>query len=498
MLFHAACNVAAGNVTLRAHKPQMTTKSRKIQLLTLAAIPLLAFFSSHAQTPDLPAGKIIERVVCLKDASQSYALYLPPDYTPDRRWPVIYAFDPGARGLRPVERFKDAAEKYGYIVIGSNNSRNGPGVPLSEIISALFDDAQARFSIDASRVYTTGFSGGARVAGSVAQSLEGRIAGVILCGAGFSPGKAPAKPLSFTVFSVAGSEDFNWVELRQLNRTLDSIGSVNRFVTFDGDHAWLPSDFCLMAVEWLEIQAMRSGKRKRDEKLIAELFDKAAGQARAAESAKRVYEAFLKYDAMAKDFQGLRDTADFAKRVEELRSSGEVKDHLKQEKAAEQAQQQRSLEFFSKREQLRTAENLSAAMMEMKYLISSLRKKAASNDESVDRLVARRTLGLFYVSMMEGAAGHRSTKNYPEAIADLTLAAEVRPNNPQIFFALARVCALGGEKRQALEALKKAVELGFTNADEIVGNQDFASVRNEAAYRQLIEEAKRKAQSEKR
>ena len=98
------------------------TKSHKIRLLTpgvAALATLLACLTPLAQTQDLPVSKVIERVVCLKDASQSYALYLPPDYTPDRRWPVIYAFDPGGRGVRPVERFKDAAGKYGYIIIGS-------------------------------------------------------------------------------------------------------------------------------------------------------------------------------------------------------------------------------------------------------------------------------------------------------------------------------------------------------------------------------------------
>jgi hypothetical protein len=112
----------------------MMTKPRKILSLAMAVIPSLAFFSLRAQAQDLPVGKIIERVVCLKDDSQSYALYLPPNYTTDRRWPVIYAFDPAARGLRPVERFKDAAEKYGYIIVGSNNSRNVPDRPLAEII----------------------------------------------------------------------------------------------------------------------------------------------------------------------------------------------------------------------------------------------------------------------------------------------------------------------------------------------------------------------------
>jgi hypothetical protein len=479
----------------------MITKRRKIGSLAMAVIPSLAFFSLRANAQELPVGKIIERVVCIKDAGQSYALYLPPNYTTDRRWPVIYSFDPGARGLRPVERFKDAAEKYGYIIVGSNNSRNLPDRPLSEIINAMFDDTQTRFSIDQNRVYTAGMSGGARVAGLVAQSLaqssrEG-AAGVILCGAGFSEAKQPEKPLPFPVFGVAGVEDFNWIELRQLHKTLDSIGSANRFVTFDGDHTWAPPDFCLAAIEWLELQAMKSGRRERDDKLIARLFDKMAGEARADESAKRVYEAFLNYEAIVKDFKGLREAPKFAKRADELRSSSEVKDRLKQEKTAEQSQRRLSQEFFAARERLNTAENPAVAIMEVKNMISNLRMKAASRDESVDRLVARRALGEFYVSVNEQASRHRGAKKYQEAAASLTLAAEIRPDNPQIFFALARARALAGAKRQALEALKKAVELGFTNADEIAGNEDFASIRNEAAYKRLIEDARRKAQSEK-
>lgn len=243
---------------------------------------------------------------------------------------------------------------------------------------------------------------------------------------------------------------------------------------------------------------MKLGKRQRDEKLIAELFDKMVGQARADESAKSVYEAFLKYEAIAKDFNGLREATEFAQKADELRSSKEVKNHLKQEKAAEQAQRQRAQEFFAAREQLKTAENPAAALMQVKNLISDLRKKAASKDESVDRLAARRALGEFYVSMSEEASRHRAAKKYREAAESLTLAAEIRPDNPQIFFSLARAYALGGDKRQALDALKKAVELGFTNADEIAGNADFASVSNEAAYKRLIEDARRKAQSEKR
>src|SRR5947199_4446716 len=75
---------------------------------------------------EIPRGRVVERVVCSGDKSQSYALYLPASYSAERAWPILYCLDPGARGRVPVERFHEAAERAGFIVAGSNNSRNGP------------------------------------------------------------------------------------------------------------------------------------------------------------------------------------------------------------------------------------------------------------------------------------------------------------------------------------------------------------------------------------
>src|SRR5215213_5363508 len=47
---------------------------------------------------ELPRGRVVERVATAKDLAQTYALYLPSNYSPARRWPVLYCFDPGARG----------------------------------------------------------------------------------------------------------------------------------------------------------------------------------------------------------------------------------------------------------------------------------------------------------------------------------------------------------------------------------------------------------------
>src|SRR5580658_10555186 len=87
---------------------------------------LVASLAAFAYGEDLPRGQIIDTVRCAADASQNYALYVPSHYSPDKRWSLILAFDPRARGRTAVEQFQAAAEKYGYIVAGSNISRNGP------------------------------------------------------------------------------------------------------------------------------------------------------------------------------------------------------------------------------------------------------------------------------------------------------------------------------------------------------------------------------------
>ena len=100
-------------------------KRNIIKAILLITVLIVPSQTSGAQAQEIHRGKLLEKVMCRVDAQQSYALYLPSSYTHDKRWPIIYCFDPSARGQRPVERFKDAAEKYGYIVVGSNNSRNG-------------------------------------------------------------------------------------------------------------------------------------------------------------------------------------------------------------------------------------------------------------------------------------------------------------------------------------------------------------------------------------
>src|SRR3712207_1459013 len=153
-------------------------------LLFASAALLLLWPALSARADELPRGQVVEGVRARADASQSYAVYLPAGYTRERAWPVLLCFDPAGRGRVPVERFREAAERYGWVVAGSNNSRNGPLRPSLEAAQAMWIDVQARGRVDERRVYAAGFSGGARLAVRVNHLCRNCLAGVVAAGAG--------------------------------------------------------------------------------------------------------------------------------------------------------------------------------------------------------------------------------------------------------------------------------------------------------------------------
>lgn len=444
----------------------------------------------NSHSTDIVKGKVIEKIVCATNQTQSYALYLPSNYASEKKWPVIYCFDPFARGAIAVEQFRSAAEKYGYIVIGSNNSQNGPNVPINEIVKSMIEDSHTKFSIDDTRVYTAGLSGGARIASIVADASKGYIVGVIACSAGFPPNIKPSRSTPFIFFATAGIEDFNFTELNQLHRLLDEFSITNRLEIFQGGHGWAPEEVTIEAIEWLELQAMKAGKKAKNEALIDELLKKRAEKAHLYEG--NILSSYSAYTSLASDFKGLRDISEFEKIQSKLKDSKELKQALKQQKEEEEKEENIANKFLSLKANLSNLETRASTIQELKTLIQNIKKKADEKENSSERMLAKRQIGFFLVNTYEESNVLIFQKNYEFAVINLELAIIIRPTNPTILHNLSSVYSLKGEKKKAIETLKKAIENGFKDIDEINTNKAFDSIREDSGFKKIVEELKSK------
>src|SRR5882762_10349785 len=110
-------------------------------------------------------GRLEVSVRTATDTSQTFALYLPPGYTTERRWPVLFVLDPRGRALLGLKLFQDHAARLGWVILSSYNTlSDGPPEPNVDAVNAMLAWARAHPSLDSTRLYLAGFSGTARAA----------------------------------------------------------------------------------------------------------------------------------------------------------------------------------------------------------------------------------------------------------------------------------------------------------------------------------------------
>jgi hypothetical protein len=352
----------------------------------LRALTIAVFSASAMLAQDLPKGQIIDDVKCKADATQSYALYIPSNYTPDKKWSVLMAFDARARGRTPVERYQAAAEKFGYIVAGSNNSKNGPARVSMIAAKAMEADLQARFSVDPKRLYAAGQSGGARFALDLVGSTKGEFAGVIASSAGFPPSMGTELELPFVVFGTAGTEDFNFLELRRMERAVKTAHRVKIFV---GEHTWLPSELAVEALEWMELQAMRTGARAKDDAMIDRMFAARQTELAALTDPGEIY--YANRD-LATDFQGLRDVKVYAKKADDMTNQKGVIDAVRKIITADMDESRIDSEILNYSDQLDNEAERPEMMEKLSAILHKLGADAHQPDDTPERRKARRVL----------------------------------------------------------------------------------------------------------
>ncbi|HUD63618.1 MAG TPA: hypothetical protein VMQ17_03535 [Candidatus Sulfotelmatobacter sp.] len=438
-----------------------------------------------------PVGQITN-IVCKNDPAMSYALYLPTTYAPGKNGPIIYFFDPNGRGRRPLELYKEIAEKYGFVIVGSNNSRNF-SPDQSRSVNAIWLDTHLRLALDEHRIYTSGFSGGARVAGAMALGCPPcRIAGVIAQGAGY-PNNRPAADIKLLYYLAVGDRDFNWPEVVTIRREREEAGLPCRVRVFSGTHEWAPAEVFEDAVQWLTLKAMQAGDLPPDAAFIDRMLRRRQAEADEAEKKQDAISQFLTYRSMTSDFAGLRDTAESEKKLAALKNSSALKVALKNER--EQIAQQSALESEVS-PNLHTYMNGSAddTMTLGNEIVQAMHRldyQAEHSRNETERLVSKRAADDLWVAGIEAGQEELESRHFKKADACFELISRFR-DEPWPLLLLAESHALAGNRKQAVRDLQQAVRRGLTDAEAIESDSRLEALKPDADFQKLVQELEHK------
>jgi hypothetical protein len=193
------------------------------------------------------------RLNALDHSDHSYELYVPPTYDADTPHPILYIFSPDGNGKNFLLRIWPAAEKTGWILAASNNSRNGPWATIFEAQDVMLADTENRLNLHPTQRYATGFSGGARASLALAFRHPGKVAGVMAMGAGWPINTdLQVTTPNLAVYILIGREDSNRRhDIPDTIRKLRAAGLNVNTVQYPGGHAAPSPAFMADGLQWL-------------------------------------------------------------------------------------------------------------------------------------------------------------------------------------------------------------------------------------------------------
>jgi len=432
-------------------------------------------------------------VLCDSNPAQSYALYLPSTYSATRRWPIIYLFDPDARGKLPVELYKDIAEKYGFIIVGSNNSRNFSNDEASKSMKAMWEDTHSRLSLDEHRIYTSGFSGGARVAGAMALTCsQCQFAGVIAHGAGYPSLRKPGAEDGLLYFFAVGDRDFNWPEVIAIRRAREEKGLHYRVRTFPGGHQWAPAEVMQEAIEWMMLNSMRSGNEAPDAAFVDQYFQRMQKQAQEAENLHDSIGQLAAYRSLVSDFGGLKDVAEYDRKLATLKKSADLQAALKkeQQQIADQAEIEAGILPKLKAIVEGSAGDAVGLRNEVSRDMALVKSQGEHARNEVQRQVSARAFASLWVAGIESGQQELESHHFDRAEACFQLMSAVS-DDPWPALLLAETRTARGNKKQAIKDLREAVRRGLKNPEILEQDEKLASLKSEAEFQKIVEELRR-------
>jgi hypothetical protein len=170
--------------------------------------------------------------ICSIDTNNTYQLYIPSHFKNCTEFPIVFLIDPHGSGEEAIKRFIEAGDKYKCVVVASNLIRNN----YPDYINAfeiLKTEVKNKFQLNGP-IFIAGFSGGARMAISYAESHS--VDGLLTFGA-FGT-KDQLKAIHIPIYSLLGMADFNFPEVAEYILSPENAQS-NLYVEIsDIKHEW--------------------------------------------------------------------------------------------------------------------------------------------------------------------------------------------------------------------------------------------------------------------
>lgn len=244
----------------------MAARRRSLTLsLTLTLSACVSVQVNRTETAEAgQPGRQVERTIdrrVTRTVEGQYLLYLPADYDPARRWPLLlFLHGAGERGddlarvasHGPPKLIREATMDLPFIVVSPQVPENRTWSTL--FLDALLEEVAGTHSVDEERIYVTGLSMGGYGAWQLAFEFPHRFAALApISGGGVITGPCTIAHLPVWVFHGAQDQVVTVAHSDELVERLRSCDGHVRYTRYEdaGHDAWTRTYADPAFYEWL-------------------------------------------------------------------------------------------------------------------------------------------------------------------------------------------------------------------------------------------------------
>jgi pimeloyl-ACP methyl ester carboxylesterase len=424
--------------------------------------------------PVLNPGSFTEHNVT-GDPENLFSVYVPKNYDSSKKWPVVIFFDAHANGKLPMNKYKSLSEKWGYVFVGSNTSKNGmAGDRTRKIGNALIEEVKKLVSVEETEIILCGFSGGARVASNIAISRPDIKA--LICNSA-----APSEPMNGRIFvGLAGLGDMNYLELKSYTTSRGHNGSPNELLVFDGKHEWAPVGMMEDAFLIASVTPLNGISNPN----AAEMFRTLGALIYAQSDSIKKISCMISNDLLLTGKRA-QDAAALSSNVR-IVSSDDSRISAPKANACVTADQ--AVWAAAEAEETVLQQELASAMMsqDTTWWKTNAPKYFESKKEGADKFMHQRLRG--YASLMCYSYANQAFKanNLHAAEKLVAIYAIVDPTNSEWAYMRANLYMQLSLKDYAISSLEKAVALGFNDKNRLQNDPVFYPVIADARVAALL------------
>jgi len=425
---------------------------------------------------------VVASVFYQDNQQYSYAVYLPKSLEKAVKIPVILGFDSHGRGRDVIEKYKSLANRFGYLLVVSNSSKNGlSGNEITNISFGLLNDVAKRFPIDSSRVYAIGHSGGARVATGFAMQNK-IIRAVVGCSAGLPMNPNQVPPYQFHYLTLCGDVDMNRNELERQQQILSHRNLEDFLIVFHGKHEWPNDSVMQYAFFLLRFNEMKDSLQPVDNKLITGFLSELKPVLNSSSMGDKVQA----YRMVIYFLSGLTDVKSYEAKWKALQQSSAYAQWLKRKKTLEQEETALMQKYSTELQRHPVAWWQTTMQLFRKKIKMAEKQNDMERSAMLKRVVSYLSLASYSIVNQLIQERHWQEAEYFDAIYQL-----IDPQNPDVYY-FAAVIAVNSSFPQdtVWNRLKTAIRYGFSDKEKLLNNPAFSFLQQQSDFWEEIEKMK--------